>query len=185
MSKAKKAKHPMDENALESITLEAISTIVTTDPKLVAIERKKSLLKARITDKQLQQDENLLHSKLPASVEKVVKDKKLLLWKSLLLECGYDDMEVVDFLIQGVPLVGTHNHPSCYAMKVKPATLTEAELRGSAAFCRRALESRKPQTDEPVFVEHLEETASEAWVLGRAILIRSRSHRCHRCPGPP
>ena len=91
---------------------------------------------------------------------------KILLWKSLLQECGYDDMEVVDFLTQGVPLVGTHNHPSCYAMKVKPATLTEAELRGSATFCRKALESRRPQTDEPGFAEHLEETASEEVSLG-------------------
>ena len=166
VARAKRTKHPMDENALEPITLEAIRTIVTTNPKLVAIERKKNLLKARIKDKQLQKDEDLLHSRLPVSVEKVVKDKKILLWKSLLQECGYDDMEVVDFLIQGVPLVGTHNHPSCYAMKVKPATLTEAELRGSAAFCRRALESRRPQTDEPGFAEHLEETASEEVSLG-------------------
>ena len=109
----------------------------------------------------MHRDEVNLHASLPASVERVVYDKKIILWKSLLQECGYDDMEAVDFMTKGVPLVGTHHHPSCYAVKIKPATLTEGELRESATFCRKALIARKPQTDEPGFAEHLEETAAE------------------------
>ena len=71
---------------------------------------------------------------MPASVERVVYDKKIILWKSFLQECGYDDMEVVDFMTKGVLLVGPRHHPSCYAVKIKPATLTEDELRESAIF---------------------------------------------------
>ena len=37
------------------------------------------------------------------SVEQVVHDKKIILQKSLLQECGYDDMDVVDFMTKGVP----------------------------------------------------------------------------------
>ena len=83
----------------------------------------------------------------------------------LLEEEGYDDLGVVEFLTKGVPLVGSHEHPSCYALKLKPATMTEAELRDSAIPCRLALESRRPQTDQPGFTEHLESTAAEEVAL--------------------
>ena len=164
--KAKNITHPMDENAPEKITLDALDTVINMDPRLLAIERKKNLLKAKIKQKQVQREEADLHANLPASVERVVHDKSIILWRSLLQEYGYDDMEVVDFMTRGVPLVGTHNHPSCYAVKIKPATLTESELRDSALFCRQALMSRKPQTDEPGFAEHFEETAAEEVPLG-------------------
>ena len=99
------------------------------DPKLVLIERRKNLLKARILAKQLEGDEKSLHESFPESVEKVVSDKKILLWQTLLERNGYDDMEVVKFMKYGVPLVGTHDHPLCYPLKPKLASLTEAELR--------------------------------------------------------
>lgn len=126
--------HPLDEHALDYITLEAIDIVVNMDPRLLAIERKKNLLKAKIKEKQMHGDRASLHASLPASVERVVYDKKIIVWKSFLQECGYDDMEVVDFMTKGVLLVGPHHHPSCYAVKIKPATLTEDELRESAIF---------------------------------------------------
>ena len=55
------------------------------------------------------------------TVEKVVSDKKILLWQTLLEQNGYDDMEVVKFMKDGVPLVGTHYHPPCYPLKLKLA----------------------------------------------------------------
>ena len=105
--------------------------------------------------------EKSLHESLPESVEKVVSDKKILLWQTLLEQNGYDDMEVVKFMKDGVPLVGTHDHPRCYPLKLKLASLTESELRSSAIPCRLALESRRPQTDAQGFSEHLETTAME------------------------
>ena len=71
------------------------------DPRLLAIERKSNFLKAKIKEKQMHKDEVNLHACLPASVERVVYDKKMILWKSLLQECGYDDMEAVDFMTKG------------------------------------------------------------------------------------
>ena len=151
----------MDERALNQITKDAIKFVSKSDPKLVSIERRKNLLKAKILAKQLEGEETSLHKDLPKSVEKVVSDKKILLWKTLLEQNGYDDMEVVNFMTQGVPLVGTHDHPPCYPFKLKLASMTEAELRSSAAVCRLALESRRPQTDADGFAEHLESTAME------------------------
>ena len=82
VSEAQRITHPMDENAPEKITLEAIDTVVHLDPRLLAIERKKNLLKAKIKEKQMHRDEAGLHASLPASVERVVHDKKIILWNS-------------------------------------------------------------------------------------------------------
>ena len=156
----------MDENAIEDITKEAIRFVVQSDPKLVSIERRKQFLKAKIKAKQLEKQEGELHESMHPSVEKVVHNKKILLWKTLLEEENYDDLGVVDFLTKGVPLVGAHDHPDCYALKLKPATVTEMELRESAKACRLALEGRRPQTDQPGFAKHLEITAAEEVSLG-------------------
>ena len=161
VEEARNANHPMDENALEKITKEAIEYVSCNPPKLVSIERKKNLLKAKILAKQLEGQEKKLHDSFPDSIAKVVRGKKLLLWQRLLEQNGYDDMEVVQFMKEGVPLVGTHDRPRCYPLKIKLASTTEAELRDSAMPCRLALESRRPQTDAPGFAEHLEETAQE------------------------
>ena len=151
----------MEENALHKITNDAIEFVAKSSSRLVSIERKKNLLKAKILARQLESQEKELHASLPTSIQKVVQDKKILLWEKLLELNNYDDMEVVHFMKEGVPLVGTHDHPSCYAMKLKLASTTEEELRDSAVPSRLALEMRRPQTDSPGFAEHLESTAQE------------------------
>ena len=161
VNKALQSPHPMEDNALHKITNDAIEFVAKSPVRLVSIERKKSLLKAKILAKQLESQEKDLHENLPTSIQKVVQDKKILLWEKLLELNSYDDMEVVHFMKEGVPLVGTHDHPSCYAMKLKLASTTEEELRDSAVPSRLALEARKPQTDSPGFAEHLESTAQE------------------------
>ena len=137
----------MDECAFKKITRDAIRFVSESDPKLVSIERRKNLLKAKILAKQLEPQEKSLHAKLPESVKKVASSKKILLWQKLLEQHGYDDMEVVKFMKEGVPLVDAHDHPACYPLKLKLASTSESELRSSAIHCRLALESRRPQTD--------------------------------------
>ena len=81
VSKAQGITHPMDENVLDKITIEAINIVVNMDPRLLAIERKKNLLKAKVKEKQMHMDEVNLHASLPASVERVVHDKNIILWR--------------------------------------------------------------------------------------------------------
>lgn len=141
-------------------TKDAIRFVATSDPRLVSIERKKNLLKARIMAKQLEEQETNLHRSLAES-EKVVGGKKILLWQTMLEQHGYDDVEVVKFMKEGVPLIGAHDHPPCYPLKLKAATTSEEELRDAAVPCRVALENRRPQTEAPGFAEHPDETAPE------------------------
>ena len=119
VERARQVVHPMDENAVSDTTRKGIDFVAKSHPRLVSVERRKQLLKAKkIKAKQLKQPEKALHESLHPSAEEVVHDKKMLLWKALLQDEGYDDLAVVDFLTRGVPLVGAHGHPDCYALKI-------------------------------------------------------------------
>ena len=93
-------------------------------------------------------------------MQKVLDGKRLLLWKQLLIKYGYDDIEVCDFMFKGVPLVGGHDTPKCYPELLKPATLTEEDLRASAAWRRRPILSKVHQADQE-HIDHLLEATQE------------------------
>lgn len=109
--------------------------------------------------KQLEAKEKELHLSLPGPMEKVLANKKLLLWKSLLEKYGYDDLGVCDLMIKGVPLVGQHDTPSCYPEKVKLATMTEEDLRRSAKW--RPIIGRQFSQEEEHGVHLMEATTEE------------------------
>ena len=98
-------------------------------------------------------------------MHKVLDGKKLLLWQQLLIKYGYDDLAVCEFMFKGVPLVGSHDTPKCYPELLKPATLTEEDLRSSAVWRRRAILSRVHQSD-PEHIDHLLEATQEELNLG-------------------
>ena len=52
---------------------------------------------------------------------------------------SYDDMQVVDFMFEGVPLVGASTCPEPFKQKVVPATMAENDLRNTAAFRRKVM----------------------------------------------
>lgn len=62
--------------------------------------------------------------------------------------------------------MGVHDHLECFKKKIKMAEISEEQLRSTARWRRKALISRRPQTEEPGFAEHLMETASEEVDLG-------------------
>eukprot|EP00973_Karenia_brevis_P038799 5354397-Karenia_brevis.AAC.1 len=51
---------------------------------------------------ELRHQEMSIHSSLNSAVESVVKSKNVLLFKRMLSDIGYDDMGVVDSLVEGV-----------------------------------------------------------------------------------
>jgi hypothetical protein len=56
---------------------------------------------------QLADEEKKLHSKLHKDVEQVVSKKKILLFKEMLKDICYDDMDVVSLLVVGCRILGT------------------------------------------------------------------------------
>lgn len=166
LSMARSVQHPMDSaDHLEDVTRYALDFNLKHPHHLVTLERKKNLLHARLLKLKLASKEEKLHAELPAPVAKVISDKQILLWKSLLEHYGYDDMPVVDFMTQGVKLVGSHDTPTCYPEQLRPATLTEASLRSSAKWRRKSVVGRKHESD-PEHIDHLIETTTEELELG-------------------
>ena len=166
LSMAKTSVHPMDTaDHIEPVTKDAIHFNLQHHPDLIKLERRKNLLQAKLLSKQLAAEENKLHQSFPACMEKVLANKKLLLWKGLLQKYDYDDMGVCDLMMRGVPLVGQHDTPKCYPEKMKLATLTESDLRKSAKWRRAAIVGRQcNQEDE--HVTHLMEATTEEVNLG-------------------
>ena len=157
VSKARGITHPMGENALDKI---ALDTVVNTDHRLLPRKEKEpsESKDQRKTDAQGWSQPPCQFARFSRKSGLWQENNPVEIAASRMRLRWYGGGGLHD---QGVPLVGIHHHPNCYAVKIKPATLTEGELRESATFCRKALIARKPQTDEPGFAEHLEETAAE------------------------
>ena len=160
LSMARTVQHPMDRaDHLEDVTRYALDFNLKHSHHLVTLERKKNLLHARLLKLKLASKEKNLHTELPTSVAKVISDKHILLWKSLLEHYGYDNMPVV------VKLVGSHDTPVCYPEQLRPAILTEDSLRSSAKWRRKSVVGRKHESD-PEHIDHLIETTTEELDLG-------------------
>ena len=138
---------------LEGVTKRAIEYNLTTSPDLIKLNRKKNLLQARIWARMLEKEEKALHAAFPESLEKVLKDKRLFLWQKLLQIYQYDDLKVFDLMARGVELVGQHDTPPCYPELLKPASLTEDQLRSSAIWRRKAALGRRMVVD-PLHIDH-------------------------------
>ena len=68
-------------------------------------------------------------------------------------------------MMKGVPLVGSHDTPPCYPELLRPATMTEDDLRRSSIWRRKAMLARIHVSD-PSHVGHLLETTEEELSLG-------------------
>lgn len=167
LSMALNTMHPMDTTEhLEAVTQMALDCNLRYPPHLVELERKKNLLQAKLLAVQTKQQEEELHASLPESLQKVLAGKKLIVWQKLLEKFGYDDLAVVKFMTEGVPIVGKHDAPACYPEKVKPASLTREDLESSALWRRKAAFGRGKATLEGDHIEHLEQTAEEEISMG-------------------
>ena len=147
LHKAKQLQHPLDTiNPVPDSVQEAIFNILTKGPAVIAEDRVAAIKHAMDLDKKLNDQEKLLHARMPPYMRKVMKGKKILLFKELLVETGYDDIKVCDFLEHGVQLFGHHTLPPYASTKIVPAVSTVDQLQREAVWRRKAL--RTDATDE-------------------------------------
>ena len=169
VEKALQLQHPMDSaNPLWECTRKTLQLVKESTPEAISLMRKTNLLKAKLLQKQLAGQERELHQKLHPSVQTVVADKNILPWRTLLETHGFDDMGVVELLTEGTRLVGVCPKPDCFEPKVKPATLSEEQLRASAVWRRKAImqSKRTALSSEPEHVSHLDDASEEEVKLG-------------------
>lgn len=78
---------------------------------------------------------------------KILGTKRILLFKKLLENAGYDDMGVCDVMEKGASLFGTQELPPYADTKISPATSTMEQLRKEALWRRKSLYGKPRDTD--------------------------------------
>ncbi|CAE7237184.1 unnamed protein product [Symbiodinium sp. CCMP2592] len=166
VEEAKKVIHPVDSsNPLEKATLFALKENLTKDPRLIVLKRNLAVARVKQEVKRCSDAEAELHKAMHPAVAKVMSGKSILALESLLKSEGYDDLEVIGFLKEGVRLVGTSQCPECFDRKFVPAFLTETELMASAATRRKSLLSKFERVD-PEEARILKEATDEEVAMG-------------------
>jgi hypothetical protein len=104
---ARSAVHPFDQPATVPPEIaEALWKSARDGPIGTIARRRAAILKYTKLKHALQIREESLHKNLHPDVEKVVADKSILLFKQMLEDIGYDDIDVHSLLITGVKLIG-------------------------------------------------------------------------------
>ena len=171
LAQAKTLIHPLDrETVVPQHVAGAIFNQATLGPRALIEKRTSCLSWYRSRLASLTQDEENLHKGLHANVEKVVAEKNILLFKEMLSDIGYDDMDVVHLLTCGVKLVG--DLPATGIWAKTDLNLAKCNIKTVWANARHAqktvLSQSRHQDDElqaEVWKETLEE-AKEKLILG-------------------
>ena len=142
LDKAMSLHHPIDTfNPVPHSTQKAIFNILTKGPSEIAMERIGTIKHILELDRKLQDKEKAFHKTLPPYMRRVLKGKKTLLFKELLRETSYDDMEVCDFVQGGIQLFGHHSVPPYASTKIVAAVSTADQLQRESVWRRKALQT--------------------------------------------
>ena len=118
------------------------------------LEQSKKLTQLRY---ELRFEEARLHALLSPHARVVLKGKSIVLFRHLLKEQGFQDMEVCD-LLQGVNLVGEASKSPLFGEKVVQATTTPELLLQSSVSANQKICSRNVREKEPDLARVLWET---------------------------
>ena len=133
VEKAKRLVHPFDRPVV--VPPKVASTLCRTaslGPGALKDHRSSTIEYYRNRSRCLQQAEDRLHEKLEAGVKQVVETKRILLFKEMLTDIGYDDPGVADLLVTGVKIVGTLPKIGIWRPEDRQAKIpVKAALRGA------------------------------------------------------
>ena len=120
--------------------------------------------------RELASQEEELKNRLPEHLKRILAPKRLMLWKEILAEIKYPDMEVFDELVNGTDLVGEVLPCGVFEKKFKQAELTVKQLQAMSKKERRAnfykcCSSGDPEVDQVVYDKTMEEVTF-GWANG-------------------
>lgn len=131
--------HPIDSHLpVPDPLLEAVFEVLCKGPQYIADKRVEQCKRIIKLTSDLKIEEEKLHANMHPDIAKVLKGKRILLWKKLLEESGYEDLEVVDETIEGFSLVGTATVTKAYPLGPTPAQQSVNQLKEQAVWRRRS-----------------------------------------------
>ena len=141
--RAMRLEHPASQFHLVPDSLRMnIFPLVTKGPHAMAMRRISYLQHMLEWKKRLLEDERMLRKTLPRHVNEVTAGKPLKLFRHLLEESNFPDMQGCDIMEQGVPLTGVEPESPLYLKKHRPAQVTTQQLDHQARWRRRAMTGR-------------------------------------------
>ena len=166
---ALKVEHPFARGyPLRGRTADGLARLFTLGPTGTLRHREEVLARWKRRAAELEGEEAEVHSKLPEDVERVVRNKRLLLFAEILREIGFKDMDAMRSMLSGFPVVGPLPDSEEFPPKEVPArdSLTDliANARAVQAAVREAGSSGDKALDEELYAA-TEKEVSESGVL--------------------
>ena len=164
--------HPFDEFMnVPDILLICMYNILTMGPVQISKLRLKKILEWKRLGQSLEQSEKELHSKIPAHLKNLVKDKKFLMLQKLANDMDWPDKSIHEEMMHGFRLVGKGTKSGVFKAETKHASLSEEELLKKAKFIRPMVLGRVANSEKPEWLEDLQTiTRNEAddkhWLEG-------------------
>ncbi|CAE7239607.1 unnamed protein product [Symbiodinium sp. CCMP2592] len=138
VQRARALQHPMAGPSVVTDSFKrALFANLTKTPAEVASLRASFLEHVTHLTEKLRPDEEALHRSFSPELQKVLKGKRLLLFKTLLEEYRYDDVGVWEMLRDGPSLTGTQDHPPYADRSFRPATVSTEQLERESSWRRK------------------------------------------------
>ena len=169
MKEATEAGHPRHALARVSDLMKStLQEVFLGDPFKIRSKRASFLKRWMKRAVELRADERKLHDNLPDHLQRLLANKKLLLWKQILVDLEYPDYKIVDEICQGFPLTGWAEQSTVFQKQVKSPTVSLQQLTGMARGLNMAvvtsLESAEWQdVDEVAWQETMQEV-EQGWL---------------------
>lgn len=156
--------HPFDElKNLPDNLICAIFDNLTMSPYQLAKKRCSFMSKWTTRAKELKQQEDSLHLKMPPHVRAVLAGKRILLMQEMAEAISWPDRRVFDELQSGFKLVGTMDRTEIFKPHPNLAMMSERELENSMKFLKPAILGKLNQvSDTDMQKELLKITDEEA-----------------------
>eukprot|EP00435_Cladocopium_sp_Y103_P068420 s303_g31.t1 len=134
-----------------------IFLLCTEGPHAMAQKRTAYLNHMLALKRTLDKEEERLRNTMPRHVERVTQGKPLCLFRRLLEETKFPDMEVCNIMERGVPLTGEEPSSPLYIKKCRAAMLTPQQLYHQAVWRRKAMTAKTMNDDECLQEKDLED----------------------------
>ena len=162
--------HPADRFlCLPDALKTALYEIVTLGPLQITKQRLLAIQQLQSRALALDQEEMAYHATLPKHLQRVLKGKRILLFKQLLQESNYPDTSLAEDIAKGFDVVGVTPKSGVFQRKLKPALIGVSELANNAEVTRRALASSRQHVDDEAVLSVWKQTLEEAergWLTG-------------------
>ena len=124
----------------------------------LSLRRTKFLKRLLQRANELRDQEAELHEALPVHLKKVLKGKRILLWKEVLVQLGYPDAKVMDEVVKGFPMTGWAEQSGVFMPDVRPPEMNVEQLKGMALGLNHAVvgaikNSEPSELDAPAWDE--------------------------------